>query len=81
MIGLACRATHCRRPLLARLVRGCLGISLLVVAALKQAPLLAVAAFLAALVAFGGCPMCWTFSLVELASQKFKPPVLRKDAP
>lgn len=79
MIISACQATHCR-PLLARLLQGCLGLSLLVVAASVQASLFAVAAFLGALVAFGGCPMCWTFGLIELASQNFKPPALGKDA-
>lgn len=80
MIASACQATHCR-PLLARLMRGCFGISLLVVAASVQASLFAAMSLLAALVAFGGCPMCWTFDWVDLASQKLKPLVLRKDTP
>lgn len=80
MNATACRTTH-ERPLLVRLLRGIVGICLLAVAAWMHEPFVAMAAFLAAFVAFGGCPMCWTLGLVELASQKLKPFVPGKDSP
>jgi hypothetical protein len=80
MTVLACRARRAR-PLLAWLLRGAFGILLLLVAASTQEPLIVIAALLAALVAFGGCPMCWTLGLVERASQKRKSFIPGKDAP
>ena len=55
------------RNLMEHLLRGAAGIGL-VVFAIDQAgtrPILALGAILAALVAFRGCPMCWTVGLIE----------------
>jgi hypothetical protein len=73
----ACSPT--RRPLLSWLARGITGVGLVAVAAWAQTPLIAIPAFVAALVAFGGCPMCWTFGLIERASRKST--LEGKDAP
>ena len=80
MIAWACRArgTH---PLVVWLLRGFAGVTLLAVAALSREPLIIIAALVAALIAFGGCPMCWTLGLVERVRRTFNPLVKGKDAP
>lgn len=75
MIARTCQTT--RRPLLLWLVRGGVGAALLVVAALAREPFIVIPAVLAALISFGGCPMCWTLGLIERACE----PVTRKDRP
>lgn len=57
------------------LVRGGLGIALFVLAAITatEAPLLAVALAVAALIPLRGCPACWTVGLYETACKR-KPP-------
>lgn len=54
-----------RRGLGAWLGRGALGALLVTVAALSGQPVVAIPALLGALVAFRGCPMCWTAGLIE----------------
>ena len=66
-----------RRPLLLWLVRGGVGVALLAMAALAREPFIVIPAVLAALVSFGGCPMCWTLGLIARACE----PVTRKDGP
>lgn len=58
-----------RHSLRVWLARGGIGITLLVLAASTRELLVIVPAILAALVAFGGCPMCWTLGLFE----RFRP--------
>ena len=65
------RITH--YPLLAWLVRGGIGIALLVLAALTRELFVIVPAILAALLAFRGCPMCWMLGLIERSYQMFRP--------
>jgi hypothetical protein len=62
-----------RHPLLVWLVRGGIGIALLVFAASTREMLVVVPAILAALFAFGGCPMCWTLGLVQRSYRMFRP--------
>lgn len=69
-----------RRPLLIWLARGGVGLALLAVAASTRELLVVVPALLAALIAFRGCPMCWTLGLIERGHQAFARPA-RKDAP
>lgn len=55
------------RNLTEHLLRGAAGVGLTVLA-VDQAgtrPILALGAILAALVAFRGCPICWTVGLIE----------------
>ena len=59
------------KPLLIHLVRGVLGVALLIVA-FSLAGRLPVAALLiggAALIAFRGCPTCWLSGLFEMVSK------------
>ena len=61
-----CLAKRC--GLCTWLVRGAIGSALLVVAiSAREAPV-AIPALLVALIAFGGCPMCWVFGLFERGS-------------
>ena len=71
MTSLTCQIQ--RRPLLAWLVRGGIGIALLVLAASTRELLVIVPAILAALLAFRGCPMCWMLGLFERSYQMFRP--------
>ena len=80
MIAWTCRAAR-RRSLLLWLVRGCAGVTLLVVAAFAQVPVIVLAAIVSALIAFGGCPMCWTFGLIERVQLTIKPLLYGKGAP
>jgi hypothetical protein len=68
--------------LIEHLVRGGLGVTLFVLAAITaaEAPLLAVALALAALVPLRGCPVCWTVGLYE-TSCKRKPPTEIRQPP
>ena len=68
-----------RRARYTWLVRGALGLALLAVAISTREPLVAIAALLAALIAFRGCPMCWVFGLIERGSHHFAPSA-RKEA-
>lgn len=70
MTSLTCQIQ--RHPLLAWLVRGAIGIALLVLAASTRELLVIVPAIVAALLAFGGCPMCWTLGLCERSYQMFR---------
>jgi hypothetical protein len=67
------------KPLLIHLVRGVLGVALLI-AAFSFASRLPIVALLlggAALVAFRGCPTCWLSGLFEMASRnKPAPPAV-----
>lgn len=61
--------------LIGHLLRGGIGIGLLVWAIQHQTQgALSWAAALGALLAFRGCPMCWTVGLVESVLQKIRPP-------
>ncbi len=80
MIALACRASG-TRPLLVWLLRGCAGVTLLVVAVLTHEPFIIIAALATALVAFGGCPMCWTLGLVDRVRSTFNQIDKGKGAP
>ena len=61
--------------LVGHLLRGGMGIGLLVWAIQHQAQgALSWAAAIAALLAFRGCPMCWTVGLVESVLQKIRLP-------
>ena len=61
--------------LIGHLLRGGIGMGLLVWAIQHQTQgALSWAAALGALLAFRGCPMCWTIGLVESVMQKIKPP-------
>lgn len=62
-----------RRALYTWLARGALGLALLAVAVSTRAPLVAIPALLAALIAFRGCPMCWLFGRIERGVQDFAP--------
>src|SRR4051812_16046007 len=64
----------CSRSVTRHLLRGLAGL-LLVVWALANAaahPVLAVAAGLTAMLAWRGCPMCWTIGLVETAARRLR---------
>ncbi|MGE3277146.1 MAG: hypothetical protein AB7O67_18685 [Vicinamibacterales bacterium] len=61
------------RALRAWLVRGGIGLVLLAMAASTRHLVVAVPALLAALTAFGGCPMCWVFGLIERGAQELTP--------
>jgi hypothetical protein len=65
-----------RRPLLTWLVRGLAGVALVALAFWVQTQIIVIPALLLALVAFGGCPMCWTYGLVQRVSR-----TLRKETP
>lgn len=58
--------------LIEHLVRGGLGITLfsLAIITATEAPLLALALVLAALVPLRGCPACWTVGLYEIACKR-----------
>jgi hypothetical protein len=59
--------------LLGHLIRGGVAIGLLVWAIRHQSqPALSLTAALVALIAFRGCPICWTVGLVETVTQKFR---------
>lgn len=55
------------RTLFLWLARGAVGLALLVVAASTRELLVVIPALLAALISFGGCPMCWIIGLIERA--------------
>ena len=71
MTSSPCQIT--RHPLLVWLLRGGIGIAMLVLAASTRELLVIVPAILAALLAFGGCPMCWMLGLFQRSSQIFRP--------
>lgn len=54
-----------RRARYAWLLRGGIGLALLVMAMSMHDSLVAIPALLAALIAFRGCPMCWALGLFE----------------
>ena len=56
-------------PLLAWLLRGFVGLALLAIGASTSKPLIIIVALLTALIAFGGCPMCWTLGLIQRAHE------------
>jgi hypothetical protein len=57
------------------LLRGIIGIGLFAWAAQHQDALgLSLLAALGALIAFRGCPICWTIGLFETIRNQFKPP-------
>lgn len=68
MIAAACSARRRSRPLLAWLARGAAGAALIAAALVTSEPFIAILAAAAALLAFGGCPMCWTFGMIERVS-------------
>jgi len=58
--------------LVGHLVRGAIGIGLAMLAFQNQdQPILSLTAAAGALIAFRGCPICWTVGLFESVSQKF----------
>lgn len=61
------RSPFASRTVTRHLLRGAAGVALILVAfaAASSRPVLAIAAGLSALIAFRGCPMCWTIGLVE----------------
>jgi hypothetical protein len=59
------------RPLILWLIRGAVGVVVLILAVALANPLVTIAALLIALFAFGGCPMCWIFGLTERAGALF----------
>jgi hypothetical protein len=62
--------------LFGHLIRGGVAIGLLVWAIRHpMQPTLSVVAGIGALIAFRGCPICWTIGLVETVIQKIKPHV------
>lgn len=71
MTATTCRVT--RKPLLVWLGRGGIGVALLILAASTRELFVVVPALLGALLAFGGCPMCWTLGLFERSSQLLRP--------
>ena len=73
-----CPATRAARPLLLWLLRGVAGVALLALAASTRELIIIIPAVLAALVAFGGCPMCWLLGLIGRAHDSIIP---GKDAP
>jgi hypothetical protein len=62
------------KSLLSHLLRGVIGVSSLYLALsiAKQSPLLSLVLALAALLAFRGCPMCWTIGLGETLYQHWQ---------
>jgi hypothetical protein len=61
--------------LVGHMLRGAMGIGLLIWAIRHQSqPALSLAAAAGALLAFRGCPICWTVGLVESVMQKIKRP-------
>jgi hypothetical protein len=54
------------------LVRGAVGFVVLLLALQVGNPFALGAAFLIALFAFGGCPMCWMFGLIERVGAFFE---------
>lgn len=59
--------------LLGHLIRGAVAITLLVWAIQHQMqPTLSILAGMGALIAFRGCPVCWTVGLIETVMQKAK---------
>jgi hypothetical protein len=67
----ACPATRPVRPLILWLIRGAVGIAVLTLSVSIGDPLVIIAALVIAVFAFGGCPMCWIFGLIERASALF----------
>jgi hypothetical protein len=65
-----------RRPLLTWLARGLAGVALVALALWAQTPIVVIPALLLALIAYGGCPMCWTYGLIQRVSR-----TLRKETP
>jgi hypothetical protein len=56
---------------IAHLLRGMVGVGLLIYVSHNEVrPLLLILAVLAALLAFRGCPMCWTIGLIETLIRK-----------
>jgi hypothetical protein len=64
-----------RRPLVTWLARGLAGVALVALALWAQMLWIIAPALGLAFIAFGGCPMCWTYGFAERVSRK-----LRKDA-
>lgn len=65
------RGLFASRSLAAHLLRGAIGIALLVWAVLHQSHVaLSLAAGIGATFAFRGCPVCWTIGLIETAGQR-----------
>jgi hypothetical protein len=62
----------------AHLLRGAVAFTMLAWGIVNQeaVPLLALGAGVVALVAFRGCPMCWSVGLVETIRQKLRRPVI-----
>jgi len=59
--------------LIGHLLRGVIGILLIILAFELQAQsVLSFVSAIGALLAFRGCPVCWTFGLVESVMQKIK---------
>ncbi len=59
--------------LIGHLLRGGIGISLLIWAIQHQTqPIFSLVAAVGALIAFRGCPICWTIGLIESVTQKIK---------
>jgi hypothetical protein len=54
------------------IVRGLIGIGALAAAVVAPSPYLSLVAIPVALVAFRGCPMCWTFGLVETVAATWR---------
>lgn len=67
----ACPTPRPVRPLILWLIRGAVGVAVLVLAVSLGNPLAIVAALVIAVFAFGGCPMCWIFGLIERVSAFF----------
>jgi hypothetical protein len=72
---IAARVTP-RRSLLTWLARGLAGVALVALAVWAQTPIIVIPALLLALIAFGGCPMCWTYGFIQRVSR-----TLRKETP
>jgi len=64
----------CSRTVTRHLIRGLAGLFLVVWALANAAdnPVLAIAAGATAILAWRGCPMCWTIGLVETAIRRLK---------
>jgi hypothetical protein len=68
------RSPFASRTVTRHLLRGAAGIALVVVAfaAASTSPVLAIAAGTFAVVAFRGCPMCWSVGLVETVANRVR---------
>jgi hypothetical protein len=68
-----------RRAFYAWLLRGAIGLALLAVAMATRESLVVIPALVLALIAFGGCPLCWVCGLIERGSRDCAPSA-RKEA-